>query len=376
MDGTAGPAAGRNVAGVPSVAASCVVLPDRVLDDAVVETDGSRIVAVRPASGPVPDRILCPGFVDLQVNGSEDVDVATADGPDWSRLDSLLLAQGVTAWCPTLVTAPLASLEAALARIADAAARPAAAGRPLIAGAHLEGPFLGGAPGAHRREHLRDPDLDWLARLPSLVRVVTLAPERPRALEAVDLLARRGVLVSLGHSTATHDQARAAVDAGARLVTHLFNGMAPLHHRDPGLAGLALADDRLAVSLIADGVHLHPSVLKAAAAAKGRGRTVLVTDAVAWAAPDRSSRIAVGGVPPAPRLPDGTLAGSALTMDAAVRLCVAAGLPVLDAVHAATTAPASLLGLGDRGRIEAGARADLVLLGPGLHLEDVLLAAA
>ena len=133
---------------MPTIAAARVITPGHTLEAAEVEMDGATIVAVRTAAGAVPDRTLVPGFVDLQVNGIDDVDVATATGTAWERLDRLLLAQGVTTWCPTLVTAPLASYAAALGRIAAAAARPAA-GRPHIAGAHLEGPFLGGAPGAH-----------------------------------------------------------------------------------------------------------------------------------------------------------------------------------------------------------------------------------
>ena len=140
---------------------------------------------------------------------------------------------------------------------------------PAIAGIHLEGPFLGGAPGAHPPALLTDPDLPWLAALPEIVRIVTLAPERDGVIEAIRLLADRGVVVALGHSTATADQARAAVDAGARLVTHLFNGMESFHHRRPGLCGVALTDDRLVASLIADLVHVDAVGLELAFVAKG-----------------------------------------------------------------------------------------------------------
>jgi N-acetylglucosamine-6-phosphate deacetylase len=285
-------------------------------------------------------------------------------------MDDLLLAQGVTGWCPTLVTAPLDRYARPLARIAEAAAdrRP---GRPAILGAHLEGPFLGGAPGAHRREHLVPVDLDWLAALPPIVKVVTLAPELDRATDAIRLLRDRHVLVSLGHSTATLEQTKAAADAGARLVTHLFNGMGPLHHRRPGLLGGALADDRLTPSLIADGVHVHPAALRLAARAKGPGGWCLVTDAVGW----RHGNLAEGRVTMvegAPRLADGTIAGSAVGMDAAVRRLVEeCEIPLDEALAAATSTPARLLGLGDRGRIVPGCRADLVALTPDLHVEEV-----
>lgn len=344
--------------------------PDGFTGPVAVEVAGDRIVAIRDADGPVADRLLVPGFVDLQVNGHHDLDVATAEGTAWDRLDELLLAQGVTAWCPTLVTAPLPDLDAALARIGAAAARPAE-GRPLIAGAHLEGPFLGGAPGAHRREWIVPPDPDWLAGLPELVRIVTLAPEVPGAVDATAALAGRDVVVSLGHSTATVEEATAAIDAGARLVTHLFNGMGPLHHRSPGLAGSALADARVACSLIADLVHVHPAAIALAFRAKGASGMVLVTDAVAWAAEAHAGFAVRRGDDGVPRLADGTLAGSALTMDAAVRNAVAAGVDLVAALAAATSTPAGLLGLADRGRLEVGARADLVALDPGLGVAEV-----
>ncbi|HEX2849236.1 MAG TPA: N-acetylglucosamine-6-phosphate deacetylase [Acidimicrobiales bacterium] len=359
-----------------TVTASAVVTPEGLRERARIEVDGGRIVEVGPvpAGSAVPDRVLAPGFVDLQVNGFADVDCSAARDRDWDRLDELILAQGVTAWCPALVTAPLGAYAEPIARIGEAASRPDAAGRPTVLGAHLEGPFLGGAPGAHRRQHLVPIDLEWLGALPDSVRVVTLAPELPGAPDAIRLLAGRGVLVSLGHSTATFEEARRGADAGARLVTHLFNGMGPLHHRRPGLLGAALSDDRLTPSVIADGVHVHPAVLRTAALAKGAGHWVLVTDAVAWESArvgDRAIEVRDG----APRLADGTLAGSALTMDAAVRRMVTeCGVPLADAVGAASTTPAALLGRADRGRIVPGARADLVALTPDLTVSEVWIA--
>jgi N-acetylglucosamine-6-phosphate deacetylase len=293
------------------------------------------------------------------VNGVGSIDVAHARDDDWDELDALLLAQGVTTWCPTLVSAPLDRFDAPLERIAAAAARADERIRPDIAGAHLEGPFLGGAPGAHPVELLQPPNLDWLATMPDVVRVVTLAPEAARALDAIRLLCDRRVLVSLGHSTASYEQARAAIDAGARLVTHCFNGMGQLHHREPGLVGAALTDDRVAVSLITDLIHVHPAAVALVFRAKSARRVALVTDAVAWEG---------GG--DAPRMADGTLMGSTLTADAAIRNAVRrCGVSLVDAVRAASTTPADLLGLSDRGRIEPGARADLVALDPDLSVQ-------
>jgi len=358
-----------------TIAASTVVTPDGLLEPGEVVIDAGRITAVRPARGVAPDRILAPGFIDLQVNGHDDVNCASATGDAWERMDALLIAQGVTAWCPTLVTAPLERFAAPLERIAVAAARPPGANRPAILGAHLEGPFLGGAPGAHPPDLLRPLDLDWLAALPPIVRVVTIAPELAGAAAATRLLVQRGVLVSLGHSTATLDEAEACATAGARLVTHLFNGMGPLHHRVAGLAVAALSDTRLTPSLIADAIHVHPAMLGIAARAKGPGGWVLVTDAVAW----RDGRIAEGRVElvdGAPRLGDGTLAGSALTMDAAIRrMVVECGIPLEDTIAAASTTPARLMGDAGRGRIAPGARADLVALTAGLEVAEVWIAA-
>jgi N-acetylglucosamine-6-phosphate deacetylase len=339
-----------------------VITPRGPIGPAAVVVDGDRIVGVERVVGAVPDRTLAPGFVDLQVNGIGDVDVVSADGGDWDALDAALLAQGVTTWCPTLITAPLDAYATPLDRIAARAAETSGRLRPHIAGAHLEGPFLGGAPGAHPKHLIRAPDLEWLGALPAIVRVITLAPEQPGSLDAIALLVRRGVVVSLGHSNATFEQAMAAVDAGATLVTHCFNGMGPLHHRVPGLVGAALSDDRLTACVIADLVHLHPAALKTVLRAKGPERSVLVTDSVAWS----------GAAGSAPRLADGTLAGSVLAMDQAVRNIInRCGATLADAVAAASTVPAALLGLRDRGAIEAGRRADLVALGPDLRVAAV-----
>ncbi|MEY2422965.1 MAG: N-acetylgalactosamine-6-phosphate deacetylase [Acidimicrobiaceae bacterium] len=350
------------LAAVKQIPAATIVTPSGLHGPgSIVVDDDGLIVDIEPTRGldPTPTRILAPGFIDLQVNGVGPIDIVNAIGDDWDDLDTRLLTQGVTTWCPTLVSAPLDRFAAPLERIAAAAARSDERVRPVIAGAHLEGPFLGGAPGAHPLKFLQPPDLGWLEGLPDIVRVVTLAPETTHALDAIRLLTARGMLVSLGHSTATYEQALAAIDAGARLVTHCFNGMGPLHHRQPGLIGAALTDDRVAVSLITDLVHVHPAAIALAFRSKSAARVALVTDAVAWE-----------GEGDAPRLPDGTLMGSTLTADAAIRNVVQrCGVSLVDAVRAAATTPADLLGLPDRGRIEPGARADLVALNPDLTVE-------
>jgi N-acetylglucosamine-6-phosphate deacetylase len=293
------------------------------------------------------------------------VDVSTADDKDWPRLLGLLAAQGVTSWCPTLITAPLAVLDR---RIAVVAGRMGQAG-PDAVGIHLEGPFLGAAHGAHRGVESGPVDLGWLSGLSAAVRIVTIGPERERAADAVASLTEAGVLVALGHTTASAPMATGAVDAGARLFTHAFNASGQLHHRDPGALGVALTDGRLVISLIADGVHVDPMMLRLAWRAKPRGGVVLVTDAAAW----RAGRLADSGVrlvDGAPRLADGTLAGSDLRMNEAVRYCIdKVGVPLVDALAAASTVPAGLLGLDDRGRLGPGLRADLVALNSGMEVE-------
>jgi N-acetylglucosamine-6-phosphate deacetylase len=325
--------------------------------------DGDRIVETGTGGngGDELDGVLVPGFLDLQINGTGDVDFSTAAPEDWRRAADRLLDCGVTGFCPTFVTAPLD----AFVRRVDSAAEARVVLGSLLLGVHLEGPFLGGAPGAHQREHLRAADGPWLvdllARHPGLVRIVTLAPEADPGLDVTRALAAAGVVVSVGHSTATYDEAIAAADAGARMVTHLFNGMSPLHHREPGVPGAALTDERLTPGLIADLVHVHPGAVRLAVAAKRS--VVLVSDAVGITS-GRSSGRGVEERDGAPRLPDGTLAGSSLTLDRAVRNVCGLGVSLERAVEMVTEVPAALLGLRDRGRLDVGCRADVVLLDP------------
>ena len=348
----------------------------------LVADDDGIILEIRPTSSPTPDVRLVPGFVDVQVNGIDDIDVASASDTDWRRLGGLLLDQGVTAWCPTLVTDRLDRFALPLARMAMAQADAQGSGDvPTIIGAHLEGPFIGGAPGAHPRQLIVPIDLDCLAALPPVVRLVTLAAEIPDSAEATELMSARGIVVSIGHSTPTIEAVDAVVAAGARMATHLYNGMSGVHHREPGLAAIALVDDRLTVGLIADLVHVHPLAIQLAFKAKPADRIVLVTDAVAWRAGERRGAAGgtVGGIvmamrDGAPRLADGTLAGSAVTMDQAVRNVVdVCGVPPDRAIRAASTNPAALMGRADLGRIEVGCRADVVALDPHLAVRGVWL---
>lgn len=359
---------------MPVITANSVLTPAGwTQPSSVTVDDAGVIVDIAPTNGPVQHRSLVPGFVDLQVNGVDDIDVSRADGSDWIRIGKLLVEQGVTSWCPTLVTAPLSRYDQPLRRIAEAQAHAQALGGPAIIGAHLEGPFLGGAPGAHRRDMLAPIDLAWLASLPSIVRLVTLAPELKLAAEAIALLVERNIVVSLGHSTPSLDQCTAAVEAGAAMATHLFNAMSGVHHREPGLAGYALVNDRLTVGLIADLIHLHPLAIELAFRAKPAEGVVLVTDAVAWRA-GTAGAVGLSMSDGAPRLADGTLAGSALTMDAAIRNVVNhCSVSLEQAVRAASSNPARLIGCADRGVIAVGQRGDLVELDDEVRVGAVWL---
>ncbi len=365
---------------VPSTAARRILTSAGLTGPGLVFFDDTgTITAIEATARTTPDVTLVPGFVDLQVNGIDDVDVAAARGDDWTRLGNLLLDQGVTAWCPTLVTNSLHRFAVPLERMAEArtAAAHGSANLPTIIGAHLEGPFLGGAPGAHPRHLIAPIDLDWLGGLAEIVRLVTIAAEVPRAAEAAALLSRRGIVVSIGHSTPTAVEVEAVVGAGASMVTHLFNGMSGVHHREPGLASVALVDDRLTVGLIADMVHVERRSVQLAFRAKPADRIVLVTDAVAWRAGsvgEGRNGIRIELRDGAARLADGTLAGSAATMDQMIRNVVdVCGIPLERAVDAASTNPARLMGCTDRGAIEVGRRADLVALDVALGIAGVWL---
>jgi N-acetylglucosamine-6-phosphate deacetylase len=322
---------------------------------------------------------LLPGFIDLQVNGRDVIDVMDASAGELCELSAEIAREGTTAWLPTAITSPLARIEAVAAKIAEATAAPAGAIGTIgaILGMHLEGPFISSARlGAHPAHNLepRGEALERVAALPAL-RMITLAPELEGALEAVAQLGVRGVAVSLGHTDATLEQAQAAVSAGARMFTHTFNAMAPLDHRNPPAAAAAMLPSPAWAAVIADGVHVHPAMLRLLFLARGAGGICLTTDRVATGTVSGASPLAAAAVAGgAARMPDGRLAGSVISMLDAVRVMVdRAGASVGEAALMASANPARVLGLGDRGRIEAGAIADLIVLGPGLELKAVFI---
>jgi N-acetylglucosamine-6-phosphate deacetylase len=317
--------------------------------------------------------IAAPGFVDIQVNGFGGVDFLDSDTQGYRRAGEALLETGVTGYLPAFITAPEDQLHAALREVPKRTN-----GGPRILGVHVEGPFL--APkrlGTHPPLARRDPDPALLERLleSGRIRMVTLAPELPGADALVELLLQREVTVSLGHSDATAEEANAAFDAGVRTVTHLFNAMRPFGHRDPGIAGAALARPDVVVQIILDGIHLAPETAKLVWSAAA-GRVALVTDAVAGAGLDDGS-YSLGGFEVkirdgVARGPDGVLAGSSLTMIEAVRNLHELGVPLESALEAASTVPARVIGEPGLG-LAPGAPADIVVVGDDLTVERVLV---
>lgn len=321
--------------------------------------------------------ILCAGFIDLQVNGINDVDVRNIEGKsDWSKFDELLLRQGTTSWCPTVVTSHMTeyakifeSIEVGL-REQD---KNHQAAHSAILGLHLEGPYIGHCHGAHQPHYVVPIDLNWLENLPNHIAIMTLGPEQDRASEATQLLRSKGVCVSMGHTSATKEQMNACQRSGANMVTHLFNAMSGVHHRQEGVALVTLTDDSLYASIIVDLHHVSPDAVNLAFRSKGE-KMILITDALAYQSRplmDYYGPITVSEG--APRTPSGTLAGSMLTMNEAVRNCVLhCGVDPATALRAASSAPARVLGLQDRGEIREGLRADLVLLSEDYHVLETI----
>jgi len=344
-----------------------------VKDAEAVLVDGETIVWVgrgqppqRPDEEVVtePGEVIAPGFIDLQVNGFAGHDAGAGAGAI-AAISEALPASGVTAFLPTLISSPVEACAAFVAAVGAAAESPGA----RVLGAHVEGPFLNPSfPGAHLREHLTQPSPEKIDVFEAAhPRMVTLAPELPGALAAIERLHRAGIVVSAGHTGADFEQGKRAIDAGIRFGTHVYNQMPQVHHRNPGIAVALLLDPRVTVGLIADGVHVHPSVCEQLVRIKGTSRIALTTDQTSAAGVPAgtyslSGRSVVSdGV--SVRLDDGTLAGSAAGMDDLVRLMAwLPGMTASRAIELATDVPAKVLGERRLGRIREGACADIVVL--------------
>jgi N-acetylglucosamine-6-phosphate deacetylase len=342
-----------------------------MVEDGAVTWVGSGSAPERPDAEVVagPGELIAPGFVDLQVNGFGGHDAAS--GSDAIRaISEALPATGVTAFLPTIISSPVdvgAGFAAAAASTAWTGAR--------VLGAHIEGPFINpDFRGAHEPSYITDPTTQQVAVIArARPRLVTLAPELPGALEAIGRLRAAGVVVSAGHTGADFELGRTAIAAGVRFGTHIYNAMPAVHHRRPGIALALILDRRVTVGLIADGEHVHPAVCEQLVRAKGSARIALTTDQTAAAGMPPGSyvlsgrRVVSDGA--VVRLEDGTLAGSAATMDHLVRRMAALpGMNVARAIAMASTVPARVLGERTLGRIRVGGCADLIVLDADLRV--------
>ena len=391
------------------LAGADVVLPDRVLTGATIVIDEGVIVAVEPRVRPRdPDtlhvdltgHVIVPGFIDVHVHGVEGHDVL--DGPGAVRAVAERLPRwGVTAFCPTTIACAPRTLSGMFDDIARIRTGGHVTGARVLP-AHLESNFIndryrGAQPAACLRTPPPKPDLkarpvatrgaddytaeDLLSTIGQYradIGIVTMASELEGGLDLVRALVAAGMRVSLGHSGATYEEAMAAIDAGARHATHLFNRMRPMTHRDPGLTGAALASSEIAAELICDGVHVHPAALRIAIAAKGVERVMAITDGTAGSGLPRGARATLGGqaitVGDTATLDDGTLAGSVLTMDRAFAMLVGtAGISLPDAASMCATTPARELGLQGLGVIAQGAHADLAVLDANFRVRQTWL---
>ena len=363
-----------------------VVLPDATVVDADLELTDGTITAIAPTGSlssvcheriAVDGHLVTPGFVDIQINGGWGHDF-TADPTSIAAVAAELPVTGVTSFVPTVVTSPASRRVAAFDAVAALVSAPGSA-RPL--GLHFEGPAISPArKGAHDERFIGMPDPDELDRwTPDHgLTMVTIAPELDGATDLIRLLVERGVVVAIGHTACTAAEFVGARAAGATVVTHLFNAMAPFGHRSPGPIGATLADPDVRAGLICDGIHADPVAIRMAWRSLGAARFVLVTDAMAaLGVPDGETQLASLAVTVGPdgvRLADGTLAGSNLRLDQAVRNLVAmTDCAVPEAVRAATTTPADVIGRSDLGRIAEGATADLVVLDPDLHVVHTII---
>jgi N-acetylglucosamine-6-phosphate deacetylase len=351
-----------------------IEFPFLVVEDGRIRALQSRNEAEMPPGRQFdfPDLLLAPGFIDIHIHGGAGHDVMEADDASLAQIGLQLARHGITAYLPTTVTAPRDRIFRALDHLGGNIASINRNVGACPVGIHLEGPFISHEKrGVHPPQDLIQPSpkaLDdfWQASRGAL-RMLTIAPELPGAIETISHARNLGVQCSLGHSNATYEEAKAGISAGAKHATHSFNAMRPLDHREPGILGAILDDTELSADIIADGVHVHPSVLRLFLRAKGGDRSILITDAIsATGMPD--GRYKLGSFEVLVRGNrceyEGKLAGSVLTLDRAVRNVMNfAGWKLQQAVRLATLNPANLLGIsGERGVLAVGQRADLVVL--------------
>ncbi len=361
-----------------------VVIFGETIEALTTEAEFDRLRKDDPAYADLPvmdatDLVLSPGLIDLHIHGSGGADVMSASLSDLETLSMTIAQRGTTAFLGTTLAADWADIYRALDTVRSAME----VGLPgaQVLGAHLEGPYLNPVKkGAHLERYLDTPKVAHIEAYTDVIRYMTLAPELPGAMDFIAHMTKNhpDIVLSMGHSGATYEEAVAAVDAGIRSTTHLFNAMTGLHHRDPGMVGAALDTD-VNVEVIADGVHVHEGALRLAYKVKGPDQITLITDAMEAAClkcgqyvlGDQDVTVDETSV----RLADGTLAGSILTLDAGVRKMMALGVPRDQALAMATSVPAKLLGIENkRGTMRTGSRADFVVFDKEMNVVQTLVA--
>ncbi len=377
------------------ITAARLLTPTEVIEQPLLVVEDEQIVAVgsrEQMAAPdgarhhdFPGKVLAPGFIDIHIHGGSGHDVMELDPSALAAIERGMVRHGVTSYLPTTVTAPLPETLRSLEHLGKAImANPGAPGRSRPLGIHLEGPFISHAKrGVHPPENLLPPSPEMLREFhqasEGTVRMLTIAPELDGGLATIAEAVRLGIQTSLGHSNATFAQAKAGIEAGARHATHTFNAMRPLDHREPGILGAVLSDDRVTADLIADGLHIAPDVIKLFFRVKGTDRAILITDAIsATGMPDGKYKL--GGFEVEVKGDhcdlNGKLAGSVLTLDRAVRNVMGfVPLTLENAVRLATLNPAHVLGVTHaRGILATGRVADVVVLTPSGEVVATMVA--
>lgn len=359
-----------------------------VIENGSLLVDKGRITAIRREASEIAGettiidgegKLLIPGMIDVHIHGANGYDMMDGTTRSIQEVSQTSAATGCTSFLATSVTSDMETLLRMIDKVKEVAGQEEGA---LIAGIHAEGPYLNvKRKGMQNETHLRHPDLSEmgliLERAGSLLKMVTIAPELPGGMELVSCLHKKGIVVAIAHSDATYEEAKEAFRLGASHITHCFNGMRPIHHRDPGLIVAAMEEQKVSLQAIVDNVHLHPAIVRLMHRVKGPDGIVLVTDAL-QAMGLGDGEYVFGGHQVTVRngiaqLKDGTLASSTVTMNEALRNTVELGIPLQDAVMMASTTPADVLGLTNKGRIAEGADADLVLLDDQFEVEWTMI---
>ncbi|MGO4546224.1 N-acetylglucosamine-6-phosphate deacetylase [Paenibacillus sp. 2TAB23] len=355
------------------------VLRDQIIECSYVSIEHGKIKAIVPgnyvAQADVPEghldgkgRLLIPGMIDVHIHGARGYDMMDGTTRSIEEVSIACVETGCTTFLATSVSSTIEQLIEMIKNVTSVSGREPGA---KIAGIHMEGPYLHPKrKGMQNEKFLRHPDMQEMDTILQYagdkMKMVTLAPELPGAMEMIDYLVGKGIVVAVAHSDATYEEAKQAFASGASHITHCFNGMRPIHHRDPGLIVAAFEEEKVSLQAIVDGVHLHPAIIRLMHRLKGADGVVLITDAL-QAMGMGDGQYHFGGnhtevVDGVARLQDGTLASSTVTMNLALRNTIELGISVPEAVAMATKTPADILGLSNKGRISEGADADLVLL--------------